>query len=366
MASILTAPLTQDPQIISALPVAANPLGKKEYAELYQLVKERGLLDKQPAFYFYKIVFSIGLMAVSLVIMAMVDILWVQVLNAVLMSLAFAQVAFLGHDSGHQQMFSTLRKNDTMLLVVNFLTGLNRSWWIDKHHRHHAHPNDTSSDLDIDLPFLAFTDEQALTKSGLLRFVVRYQAFFLFPLMLFEGFSLRADSTGYLVRRKNRAGGGTVKYLAFEVFALATHMTLYLGILLYLLDPWTAFTFLVVHHVVWGVYMATVFAPNHKGMPIIADGTRLDFIRQQVLTARSIKGSWFGLVEFYYGGLNYQIEHHLFPTMSRNKLKKVRPIVMEFCAAHAIPYHETGVIQSWKEIVKFLHSASAALRVRAA
>lgn len=358
MASILSASPSTVSQLITDLPSAAHPLGKQEYTELYQQVKQQGLLDKQPGFYLYKIISSIGLMVVSFVIMAMVDILWVQLLNAVLMSVAFAQVAYLGHDSGHQQMFRTLRKNDAMLMAVNFLTGLDRSWWIDKHHRHHRRPNDATFDLDINLPFLAFTDEQAINKSGILRFVVKYQAFFLFPLMLFEGFSLRADSTSYLLRRKN------VKYLALELFAVVTHLTVYFAILFYLLDPWTAFIFFVIHHVVWGVYMATVFAPNHKGMPIIEDGTRLDFIRQQVITARSIKGG--RLVDFYYGGLNYQIEHHLFPTMSRNKLKKVRPIVQEFCATHSIPYHETGVIQSWKEILKSLDYTSGALRGRKA
>jgi len=293
-------------------------------------------------------------MAASLAIMATFGSLWVQLLNAVLMSVAFAQIAYLGHDSGHQQMFSSLRKNDAMLMAVNFLTGLDRSWWIDKHHRHHRRPNDATFDLDINLPFFAFTDGQATGKSGLLRFVVKYQAFFLFPLMLFEGFSLRTDSTSYLLRRKN------IKYMALELFAVVAHLTAYCAIVFYLLDPWVAVSFLIVHHVVWGVYMATVFAPNHKGMPIIDDGRRLDFLRQQVVTARSIKGG--RLTEFYYGGLNYQIEHHLFPTMSRNQLKNVRPIVQEFCAAHSIPYHETGVIRSWKEILASLHYTSGALR----
>ena len=333
-----------------------NSLGKQEYAELYQLVKQRGLLDKQPGYYLYKTLFSLVLLAASLAVLITVQTLWVQLLNAAFMSVAFAQIAYLGHDSGHQQVFRTLRKNDAMLMMVNVLTGFDRSWWIDKHHRHHRRPNDEALDLDVNLPFFAFTDKQAASKWGIKRFVVKYQAFLLFPLMIFEGLSLRADGIQYLIKRKN------VKFFTLELLATIAHLAVYFIVLFYLLGPWLATAFLLIHHMVLGVYMATVFAPNHKGMPIIENGARPDFLRQQVITARNIRGG--PLVDFYYGGLNYQIEHHLFPNMPRNRLKKVRPIVREFCAAHDLPYHETGVIGAWKEILGSLHDVSGVLRGR--
>jgi len=79
-----------------------------------------------------------------------------------------------------------------------------------------------------------------------------------------------------------------------------------------------------------------------------------------VLTSRTIKGSL--LVDFWYGGLNYQIEHHLFPTMPRNKLRKAQAIVKAFCKEHAIAYHETTMLQSYCEILHCLHQVSAPLR----
>jgi fatty acid desaturase len=106
--------------------------------------------------------------------------------------------------------------------------------------------------------------------------------------------------------------------------------------------------------------MGSVFAPNHKGMPILEKETELDFLHQQVLTARNVQGS--PLADFWYGGLNYQIEHHLFPNMARNNLKKAQPIVRAFCQEMGIPYHQTGVWQSHKEILGFLHEVSAPLR----
>ena len=109
-----------------------------------------------------------------------------------------------------------------------------------------------------------------------------------------------------------------------------------------------------------GIYMGSVFAPNHKGMPMLDKDTELDFLHQQVLTARDVQGS--PLADFWYGGLNYQIEHHLFPNMPRNNLKKSQPIVRSFLKEKGIPYHETGVWQSHKDILGFLHEVSAPLR----
>ena len=82
-------------------------------------------------------------------------------------------------------------------------------------------------------------------------------------------------------------------------------------------------------------------------------------MREQTLTARNVRGGW--LVNILYGGLNYQIEHHLFPTMPRNNLRLAQPHVRAFCEAHGIAYSETGVIQSWREILGHFTEVSRAL-----
>jgi len=106
--------------------------------------------------------------------------------------------------------------------------------------------------------------------------------------------------------------------------------------------------------------MGSVFAPNHKGMPLLDAGSQLDFVRRQVLTSRDVKGH--PLTDFWYGGLNYQIEHHLFPSMARNKLKEAQVIVRAFCEERSIPYRESGALESHKEILQYLHEVSAPLR----
>jgi fatty acid desaturase len=138
----------------------------------------------------------------------------------------------------------------------------------------------------------------------------------------------------------------------------------YFAVLLYVFSVWQAIAFITVHQVTFGMYMGLVFAPNHKGMPTVGDEDGLDFLRKQVLTSRDITGS--AVTDFVYGGLNYQIEHHLFPSMPRNRLGEAQVIVRRFCEERSIPYREAGTIESQREIVSFLHRLGAPLRAERA
>ena len=327
---------------------------QSDYLELYRLVSGEGLLDKQPLYYAWKLGSTAAMLGASIWLLVIANALWVHLLNAVFLGFVFAQFGFLGHDAGHRQMFRSGRNNEIVLFFVNLVILLDRSWWIDKHNRHHAHPNDLDRDRDVDLPFLAFTEDVALSKRGIYRLVVRYQAFCMYPLMMAEALSLRMDGFQYLLRGKN------VKYMFAETSCIVLHLAIYLGALFYLLEPWHAVLFILVHQVVTGFYLANVFAPNHKGMLLLYKDTRLDFLRQQVLTARNISSN--PITDFMYGGLNNQIEHHLFPTMPRNKLRKASKLIIGFCVARGIPCHQTGVLGSQKEILQHLHQVSAPLR----
>jgi fatty acid desaturase len=95
-------------------------------------------------------------------------------------------------------------------------------------------------------------------------------------------------------------------------------------------------------------------------MPILERDSQLDFLRRQVLTSRNVLAH--PITDFWYGGLNYQIEHHLFPRLPRNKLREAQPIVKDFCRDHSIAYHETSVLQSYREILQHLHEVGAPLR----
>lgn len=123
----------------------------------------------------------------------------------------------------------------------------------------------------------------------------------------------------------------------------------YVAILAWIFPPALAAAFLAVQLAVFGVYMGASFAPNHKGMPVISAESRLDFLTKQVLTARNVTGGRF--VTFLLGGLNYQIEHHLFPSLPRPHVAAAQVFVRAHCAEHRLPYTEASLLGSYAIVV---------------
>jgi fatty acid desaturase len=341
----------------AATAVSATKTGDKEYLQLRRLVAERGLLDRQYFYYAQKISVAFGLLGASVALLIVANSLWMHMLNAVFMAVIFSQFGFLGHDSGHRQIFRSAKRNDIVLLAAGFVTGMTPSWWQDKHNTHHVSPNQMDRDGDIEVSTFAFTAEQALATKGISRFLVRHQAYLFYPTLLLAQLSLFFGGIAYLVRRER------VRYPVLEPLLVLSGVSIYLALIFVFLPPWQGALFVLVHRALGGLYMGSVFAPNHKGMPVLDKDTKLDYMQQQVLTARDVIPS--PLVDFWYGGLNYQIEHHLFPNMPRNRMKQAREVVKPFCQSHGLPYHETGVWQSQKEILGYMHEVSAPLRRKA-
>ena len=334
---------------------SASHLRTNQYARLKRLIKEKGLLDRQPAYYAGKTAFTLGLLAVSLTLLFVLGDSWFQLLNAAYLAFVFVQISLLAHDFGHRQFsFHSSLKNDWLTLVFgNLLLGLSRQWGIDKHNEHHGHPNQLDLDPDVEIPLLAFEEEQALDKRGLARFVVKYQAALIFPLSLLQAISMLRSSIGFLAAKR-------AKSTLVEAMMICAHFALYLGLLFSVLEPLQALLFIAVHRGLFGIYMVSIFAPNHKAMPLLERGNEVDFLRRQVLTSRNVIAH--PITDFWYGGLNYQIEHHLFPRMPRNKLGEAQPIIKGFCRDQGIAYHETSVLESYKEILQHLHKVGAPLR----
>jgi fatty acid desaturase len=182
-------------------------------------------------------------------------------------------------------------------------------------------------------------------------FLVRHQAWFFFPLLTLLGLSLKRDSVKAL-------RNGTIKKRGLESVFLGVHLIGYAVALLLVLTPLQALAFFVLHQALFGVYLGMTFAPNHKGMPH-PDGTE-DFLRKQVLTSRNVRGGW--LMDVALGGLNYQIEHHLFPAMPSPNLRKAQPIVQKYCEEIGVSYEMTGLVDSYRQALSHLHEVGADLR----
>jgi len=236
-------------------------------------------------------------------------------------------------------------------IAGNLGIGMSYGWWMDKHTRHHNNPNHDDLDPDVAPEVLIWATESALGRRGLAGFITRHQAGLFFPLLTLLGIDLKVSSIKAL-----RAG--VVKRPVLETALLIVHASAYLTALFLVLSPLQALAFLVIHQALFGVYLGMTFAPNHKGMPHPTGDE--DYLRKQVLTSRNVRGG--RIVDIALGGLNYQIEHHLFPAMPSANLPLAQPIVQRYCAEIGVPYQQSGLIESYRQALRHLHEVGAPLR----
>jgi fatty acid desaturase len=338
-------------------PAASAPRRGSEYAELSRQVKQAGLLEPRPAYYAWKIAVTVGMLAAGWAAFVVVGDSWWQLAVAAFLAVAFTQIGFLGHDVGHRQVFSTRRASYVAgILLGNLGIGLSYGWWVVKHNRHHAHPNQEDADPDIAIGVLAFTSAQARDKYGAARLVVRHQAYLFFPMLLLEAASLHVSSVQALARRVGRRWAGRRR--PWEMALITIHAATYLTVVFLVLSPVQAVVFVIVQQGLFGLYLGCSFAPNHKGMPVLDASDRSDFLRRQVLTSRNVRGGW--LTDLALGGLNYQIEHHLFPSMPRPNLRRSQAMVERFCRQRGIPYCQSSLAGSYIQALRHLNSIGKA------
>ena len=339
---------------IAALPLPERPSLRDGYAELRRQIIAAGLFERKTLFYVLHVLWLAGLFAVGVTFALTADHVAIVLAFAVLLAGANVQAEMLGHDIGHRQVLRSPRwPHIAGLALGNLLLGISYSFWIDKHDRHHVYPNHPTKDPDGNYDVLALSDDQIATRNRFLRPLVGFQAV-LFPFwLLFQPLLMRRSAVVHVF--KNRP-----TYWKAEAVALALHGALY-GFFLAQLGGWpTVLAFVAIHQGVMGVYNGMVFAPNHKGMTVVDDRTNLDYIMRQVITARNVRGG--PLTDTWFGGLNYQIEHHLFPTLPRNHLEQAQPLVREFCAKQGIPYETTSFLGAYAALFSHLHRVGAPLR----
>ncbi|MEU7000974.1 acyl-CoA desaturase [Nonomuraea sp. NPDC046570] len=327
-----------------------------DFARLSRKITEAGLLDRRPVYYTIRL----GLVGLAYVggwaAFVLMGDTWWQMLIAVFLAIAFSQVALAAHDLAHRQVFRNRKPSEiTGRLAGNVMIGMGYGWWTDKHTRHHANPNHEDHDPDVSPAALVWSADQALRAKGLPKFIGRRQAFLFFPLLTLEGWNLHVGSFRAL-------GKPFLKRRWLEGTLLVGHFVAYFAVIFAVLPVGKAVLFVLLHQAVFGVYLGCTFAPNHKGMPVLTGEDKLDFLRKQVLTSRNVRGGW--LVTTTLGGLNYQIEHHLFPNMPTPNLRKAQPIVKAHCDELGIDYLESGIISSYAQALRHMHEIGAPLRAK--
>lgn len=326
----------------------------KAYTRVSQTVQELGLLERTPKFYALVGVAIAITLAAAVAGFVLLGDSWFQLLIAAALGIIFTQIAFLAHEAAHRQILSSGPANDRLARVLAGAIGMSYSWWDSKHSRHHANPNRVGKDPDIEVDTISFLEEDAAQSRGFVRFLTKRQGWFFFPLLTLEGLNLHKHSFVHLF------GRAPVKQRWTEIAIIFARFALVLVPVFWFLPIGMAFAFMGVQLAVFGVYMGASFAPNHKGMPVIAHDARLDFFTKQVRTSRNIRGGWWAT--WLMGGLNYQVEHHLFPSMSRLHLARARTIVREYCEKLDVPYTETSLVKSYAIVIEYLNRVGLAAR----
>ncbi|MEN2740417.1 acyl-CoA desaturase [Microbacterium sp. X-17] len=328
----------------------------RAYTDVSKVVKELGLLRRTPWFYGLTaaaIALGIGGCVAGFVLLGQS---WLQLLIAGALGILFTQAAFLAHEAAHRQILSSGPANDRLARILGAaVVGMSYSWWDAKHSRHHANPNRVGKDPDIEVDTVSFLDADAAEARGLRRLITRFQGWLFFPLLTLEGLNLHYLSVRHLVTTR-----AEIRDRWLELSLLLARLAVIAVPVFFLLPTGMAFAFLGVQLAVFGVYMGASFAPNHKGMPIIAPDARIDFFTKQVRTSRNIRGGWWAT--WLMGGLNYQVEHHLFPSMARPHLSRAREVVRDMCRTLDVPYTETSLRKSYAIVIAYLNRVGLAAR----
>lgn len=327
-----------------------NATSSDKLTELRSRVRDAGLIEPRYDFYFFYIALVLSATALGWTVFFYLGASWWQLAVAACLGFFAVHIGFIAHDASHRQISRNERVSAALgLFHANLLLGMSYGWWVNHHNQHHKEPNHLTQDPDITRRKAIFHTSQASEKTGFSRFVARNQGWIFFLLKPLEALGLRTSSFRAVRNRE-------VKRPALEGLLLLLHIVVFLGLPFFVLPIQQAVAFLIVHQTVFGFYLGIAFATNHKGMPVRQDKGEWTWLEKQILTARNLRPS--RILTFFYGGLNYQIEHHLFPSMSSPNLHHAVPIVKQFCAENGIPYEETGVMQSYIDIVKSLDRVS--------
>ncbi len=327
----------------------------EDFARLAKRVRDAGLMGKRPGYYSVKIAAT----SVALLILGTIGVLlassWWTIVVALGVAFTLGQLSFIAHDAGHRQVSRNRRRNHVIgMVLTNLCAGFSFTWWLDKHNRHHAHTNQPGKDPDLEPGALAYTRDQVEARQGLPRWFARIQAVTLVPLLFLEAVNLHVASVIHLIRRRDR---GTV----VEAALLVGHAALFFVAPFLVMGLWQAVVFVLVTQTAFGFYLGASFVTNHVGMPVLSATGHLDYLRRQVLTSRNLRRR--GVTGFMVGGLDAQIEHHLFPSMPRANLPRARALVRSFCDDESISYTEASAWRAYRDVFAHLWTTGAPLRI---
>ena len=319
-----------------------------EFTELARRIKDAGLMRRRYGYYWTKLIGVPVAFAGAIALFIWIGDTWWQMFTAVGFAVLFTQTAFLGHDAAHRQIFRSGKWNDWTSLVLGGFVGMSSAGGSTSTPAITRTRTRSASTPTSTCPWSRSRPEQASRHRGpIRRWAIAHQGTFFFPILLLEGLSLHASSVHRVFAKEPLA------HRPVEASFLAVRVVGFLALVFLVLSPDKAGVFLAIQLGLFGFYMGMSFAPNHKGMPLVPKGMKLDFLRRQVVMSRNIRGNRF--IDVLLGGLNYQIEHHLFPSMPRPHLRRAAPIIKGYCTDHDVPYTQTTLLNSYAIVFHYIN-----------
>lgn len=360
---------------------------EKGYRDLRSKLIMMGMFKSSKLYYLYKCTFNMCMWGLAVAMVAFSDSMFVHVSSALLLGLFWQQCGWLAHDFLHHQVFQKRKYGDLVgIFWGDLMQGYSMQWWKNKHNGHHAVPNLHNSsavsqdgDPDIDtMPLLAWSLKQAQSfrelhngkDSAFVRFMIKWQAFFYFPILLLARLSWLNESFktafGLGASTANAALEMKLKGLQHP-YLERIGITLHWAWVIVLSSGFGRFS--LMYSLMYfftatcscGLFLALVFGLGHNGMATYDADVRPDFWKLQVTTTRNITGGH-GFPQFFVdwlcGGLQYQVDHHLFPMMPRHNLAKTHALIESFCKEWGVQYHEADLVDGTIEVLQHLQKVS--------
>lgn len=326
------------------------------------------LFDSSKLYYVLKFFSTIAICAMSVMLALFAPTYRLAMIVAgLLMALFWQQCGWLAHDFLHHQVFKYRPLNNAFgILVGNIFQGFSVSWWKSKHNHHHAVTNITNApgggDPDIATTPILFWSEKLIEQDqleDLPRWMLRNQAILYWPVLCMARTSWLLQSLFFQLQPRNSKVTSGLLYTA-ELMGLALHHGLYYSLVIQiaLSSIWSAILFHLVCQAAGGLFLGVVFTVGHNAMDVLTEEEmrEVDFVRLQVRTTRNVNPHWF--TNWFCGGLNYQIEHHIFPSIPRHNLPTAARLFRQFCLKHSLPYSSESLIAGNKSVCAILESIS--------